>query len=78
MKYMSLGPDVLGYVSSLVAHNPYSTDAGARENSAMDSLKIPRSMHYLEGCHQVGHMVVSTSAGREKSARKLKAGRLYS
>jgi hypothetical protein len=85
MKYMSLGPDVLGYVSSFVAHNPYTTDAGARGNSAMGGLKRSRSMHdiriRLEDVRErdeVGHIAVLTLTGRGEASRKLKSGRLYS
>jgi hypothetical protein len=85
MKYMSLGPDVLGYMSSFVARNPYTTDAGARRNSAMDGSERSRCMHgiriRLEDVRerdQVGHIAVSILSGKGESARKLKSGRLYS
>ncbi|PVH89609.1 hypothetical protein DL98DRAFT_647344 [Cadophora sp. DSE1049] len=85
LKYMSIGPDVLGYVSTLVAHDPYTFEASQRGNTAMDGLERARYMHGIQirledvrEREQVGHIAVATVSGRGDSARKLKIGRIYS
>jgi hypothetical protein len=85
MKYYILGLDVLGFVSTMVAHNLYTTEAALRGNSAMDGLERARTMHCLRirledvrEREQVGHIAVAGLTGRGEVARRLKAGRLYS
>lgn len=82
---MSIGPDVLGYVSTLVANDSYTFEASQRGNSAMDGLERARYMlgtqvrlEDLREREQVGHIAVASVSGRGESARKLTIGRIYS
>lgn len=42
LKYMPLGPDALGFVRTMVAHNAYTSEASLRGNSAMDEMERAR------------------------------------
>jgi hypothetical protein len=47
MHYVIIRFDVLGYVSAVVAHNQYTSDAATSRNSAIGGLERARTMHRL-------------------------------
>ena len=72
------GPDILGYVGSIVRDNPYADLPHAR--SGMDGCDFAKAdgdvrlkLADVQGGDEVGHIAVTTS----KRPRRLKAGREY-
>lgn len=80
LKYLSVGPDVLGYVSMLVDSPWVSADVA----SHMDGLEKTRSlkdmklrMEDVRDGEQVGRIAVTSVQGRANNGRRLKPYRLY-
>lgn len=85
-KYMTIGPDVLGYVGSQVAENPYVSVAGDVGNSGMDGIELTRLMatrgvkvrlEDVRETEEVGHIAISLLTSERDDSRKLSLGRLY-
>jgi hypothetical protein len=83
LKYKTVGPDVLGYVSSLTRDNPHM--GGAEwSGSSMDGLARAKELRgvriRLEDAREkdeVGHIVVAALSGRGETSKRLRKGRLY-
>jgi hypothetical protein len=82
-KWMTISPDVLGYVSSLTRDNPLTPEFGF--SSAMDGLECTKAfgglrikLEDVNSQDQYGHVAVSTvNCSQSERDTKLQKGRLY-